>query len=127
MMNKEKEWICPECNEMSESQFDACWKCGYSNSKNENIKNENEASLEFRELSYKYDSLHTFKLLIWLIHGIGAVALSICLFLIISPHDLFSNLAVLIISIIIFYIFYYISNAIGQIINFLFDLDKKGD
>ncbi len=27
-----KEWVCPQCGEYLEGQFDVCWKCGHSKS-----------------------------------------------------------------------------------------------
>ncbi len=66
-------WICKNCNEKCEDQFDTCWNCGRDNPEPSNQDNdaeqEKEQKIESEELSLseKYITLKIYKVICYIL------------------------------------------------------------
>ena len=120
-------WICKNCSEKIELQFDACWNCGYSKNKEtvetiENIDDYQNPEIEDRS-DKKYGLLKVYQGIMLL--GIGACILSIPIvgFFWITDSGINSDDFAVWIIIASLYIFAIYCQFL--IIDFLFYLNKK--
>jgi len=137
-----EKWICPECNESIEPQFDTCWNCSFNNrdkankskSVDENISmHANEGKIEDKKigkLSIKYRSLRNFQSIMWFLYFLLCISMiwSFIYTLDKIPVLTISSFSVLLFSYLltIFVVLYFVM-TISKIINFLFDLDDKNN
>ena len=130
-------WICKNCNEKCEDQFDACWNCGCDNPEPSNRHNgaeqEKEQKIESGELSLseKYGILKNYKvicyIMIFLSTGLTIYSVLKQLDAQEAYNQLGADIGILnytILSTLVIYVVGAFSlYCLTSIINFLFELD----
>ena len=125
------DWICPICQTEIGSNFDACWNCGHEDKdkiKPKKLKIEeevifhvedNEKHKKLKGLALRYKSLLYFKLFLWVLYIFSLLGNLYILTSGTRESFILGLLNILLTTIFIF--------SLTNIINFLFDLDRKTD
>ena len=127
-----KSWVCKECSEKIDKEFDTCWNCGYSivgkSNSNDNIdrkkflKDKKNIEKELYGDIQDFLGLHTYSTIIFIafiIYFVAGIALLIL--------GILDESAYLIVAGLICLLTAYISHKQIKIIDFLFFLNKKID
>ena len=123
-MSKKNSWICKNCSEIIDKEFDSCWNCGTSKDgkKSQSFDSANQKIQKQNSISESdFTSLKSFQVLLSVIVIIYFVGLSILAVIFFKGGDIPAGFFTVLSLILFTFIIYNIS----LMIDFLFYLEKN--